>query len=80
MTLTIVSTDLRSVAFQDCTSLKNVSIPRSVTTIGSGAFSNCVNLTVQYDGTKAQWEAIKKYNSGTFSVRCSDGEFSKQKW
>ena len=80
VTLSRGVTEIGYRAFDDCTSLKSVSIPRSVTTIGSEAFSNCGNLTVQYDGTKAQWEAIKKYNSGTFSVRCSDGEFNKQKW
>ncbi|MDE5798266.1 MAG: leucine-rich repeat domain-containing protein [Treponemataceae bacterium] len=71
--------------FYGCTSLKSVSIPRSVTVIYGLAFSNCDNLTVQYDGTKVQWEAVKKGagksdSIGSFAVRCSDGEFSKQEW
>ena len=71
--------------FYGCTSLKSVSIPRSVTVIYELAFFNCDNLTVQYDGTKVQWEAVKKGagksdSIGSFAVRCSDGEFSKQEW
>ena len=54
-------TSINGSAFADCKSLKSVSIPRSVTSIGSHAFSKCPNLSVQYDGTKAQWEAISKY-------------------
>lgn len=59
-------------AFEDCTSLASVTIPRSVTEIGYRAFYNCSpNLKIQYDGTKAQWEAIGYKSKAT--VHCSDG-------
>lgn len=32
-------------AFEDCTSLKSITIPNSVTEIGSAAFRNCTGLT-----------------------------------
>ncbi|MBD5433972.1 MAG: leucine-rich repeat domain-containing protein [Treponema sp.] len=75
-------TEIGTDAFWECTSLKSLSIPRSVTKIDDYAFRDCNNLTVQYDGTKAQWEAIKRgrWGIGSFALRCSDGEFNKQEW
>ena len=66
--------EIGSEAFLGCESLKSVSIPRSVMKIGSYAFSRCYNIAVQYEGTKAQWDAISKYYIGTSPVLCSDGE------
>ncbi|MDE7227839.1 MAG: leucine-rich repeat domain-containing protein [Treponemataceae bacterium] len=61
-------------AFQLCTSLASVSIPRSVTEIGSSAFARCSpNLKVQYDGTKAQWGAIKGGGKPNTNIQCTDG-------
>ena len=71
-------------AFLGCESLKSISIPMSVTKIGTYAFLGILHLTVQYDGTKEQWEEIEKddlgWGIGTFAVRCSDGKFRKQNW
>ncbi|MDE6705726.1 MAG: leucine-rich repeat domain-containing protein [Treponemataceae bacterium] len=59
--------------FYECTSLTSVSIPRSVTQIGDGAFLKCSpNLKIQYDGTKAQWNAISG-DKPEATVQCSDG-------
>ena len=59
--------------FYECTSLASVSIPRSVTQIGDGAFLKCSpNLKIQYDGTKAQWNAISG-DKPKATVQCSDG-------
>lgn len=63
--------------------LTNLVIPDSVTSIGDGAFSDCTSLTkIDFNGTKAQWNAIKKYNwwssnTGNFTVYCTDGTISK---
>src|SRR5690349_14175412 len=38
-------TSIGDAAFQNCTSLTNVTIPDSVTTIGTNAFSYCTSLT-----------------------------------
>ena len=45
-------------AFQDCTALRSVRIPRSVKAINSYAFYRCFSLTdVFYDGTREEFEA-----------------------
>lgn len=47
-------------AFQSCGSLREVTIPASVTEIDRWAFSGCDALeVVHYNGTKAQWDAIE---------------------
>ncbi|MDE7227741.1 MAG: leucine-rich repeat domain-containing protein [Treponemataceae bacterium] len=59
--------------FSGCTSLTTLVIPRSVRQIGDGAFSKCSpNLKIQYDGTKAQWNAISG-DKPKATVQCSDG-------
>ena len=35
------TTEIEQSAFEDCASLKSVSIPNSVTSIGDNAFANC---------------------------------------
>ena len=51
--------------------------------IGEAAFYNCSSLTsINFEGTKAQWNAISKgsgwnYNTGSYTVYCTDGTISK---
>lgn len=54
-----------------------------VTSIGDFTFEDCTSLTsIQYNGTKEQWKAIKKTsewssNTSGFIVHCSDGDIAK---
>ena len=76
-------TSIGSAAFENCTGLTSVAIGNGVTSIGESAFENCTGLTrIDFNGTKAQWKAIKKYNfwcsyTGNFTVYCTDGTLSK---
>ncbi len=66
-------------AFSGCTGLKSVTMGNGVKSIGSYAFSDCDKLTrIDFNGTKAQWNAIKKYHdwsysTGNFTVYCTNG-------
>ena len=50
-------TAIQACAFADCTTLRGVSIPASVTAIGKNAFEGCSNVTftVERDSYAAQW-------------------------
>ena len=66
-------------AFAGCTNLKQIAIPATVYTIAT-AFEDCHKLeNIIYNGTKAQWGAIRTgtyIGDGicTFTVHCTDGE------
>jgi hypothetical protein len=72
-------TSIGSYTFNDCSSLASVTIPGGVTNIYGNAFYNCSSLTrINFKGTKAQWEAIKKgyawnMGAGKYTVYCTDG-------
>ena len=76
-------TSIGSGAFSGCSGLTSVTIPDSVTSIGYSAFDGCSGLTrINFQGTKAQWQAIKKsgylsVTSGDFTICCTDGTISK---
>ena len=54
-------TSIRGSVFEGCSSLREVTIPKSVTSIESHAFYNCGALaTVYYGGTQEDWDALKK--------------------
>ena len=42
-------------AFSGCTSLMSVTIPKSVTEVGSGAFEGCKGIEVIYEGALKDW-------------------------
>ena len=54
-------------AFYNFTSIKTITIPASVETIGSYAFTGCTALTdVTFTGTRAQWDAIQVNNDQNY--------------
>ena len=54
-------TEIEVGAFGFCSSLTEVTIPKSVTSIGEMAFYDCGALaTVYYGGTQEDWDALKK--------------------
>ncbi len=82
MTIPDSVTTIGDYAFYWCDGLTSVVIGDGVTTIGDGAFSNCSILTsITFNGTKAQWNAIKKDTGWNevvpaTKVVCDDGEVS----
>ena len=64
-------------------SLKSVTIPKSVTEIGNSAFwENRELKTIHYGGTKETWSMIEKGAewdgfTGSYTIYCSDGEIKK---
>lgn len=77
------TTSIADFAFYQCKNLTSVTIPKTVTSIGYGPFSYCYSLgTINYQGTKAQWNSISKnsWRENAYSciskVVCSDGVIS----
>lgn len=72
-------TSIGKEAFSYCFALKSITVPDSVASIGDYMFYDCVSLTtVNYGGTKAQWEelinGVNIYLSENATVKCSDGD------
>lgn len=74
-------TALPAGAFSGCIALNSVRIGTGVKSIGADAFAYTTVLTINFDGTKEEWNAIQKAegwngNSYILSVSCSDGSVS----
>ena len=81
--------EIGSKAFAGTASLKNVTIPKSVTKIGKNAFAEddwlvgglgswTKQITITYEGTKKEWNDIDKAdgwddNTRKITVNCTDG-------
>ncbi|MDE6068513.1 MAG: leucine-rich repeat domain-containing protein [Treponemataceae bacterium] len=68
---------INSSAFAGCENLASVTMPGSMKEIKGEAFKGCDKLEVTYEGTKTQWDGIKKdsFNGiGSFVVHCTDGD------
>lgn len=64
-------------AFGSCDELTSVTIPKSVTSIGNSAFMCKLLNSINYSGTKADWDKITKEDYAfnyTETVHCSDGD------
>ena len=85
-------TSIGKFTFSGCTALKSITIPNSVTSIGAYVFEECNALTtINFQGTKAEWKAIKKYRfsldgvitntcqppTDDYTVHCTDGDIAK---
>ena len=72
MTISDGVTSIGDWAFSYCNSLTEVTIPAGVKTIGDRAFYYCASLeTVTYDGTKEEWERIKKGSNIFYNIKVS---------
>lgn len=77
--------DLPSGTFALCSSLKEITIPNSITKICNDTFYRCFNLKkIIYDGTISQWKELMKNNSvdifvdtGDYIIVCIDGILHK---
>ena len=57
-------TTIGQISFWGCSGLTSITIPKAVTKIGDYAFVDCSGLaTVNYTGSKAQWQAISMGNN-----------------
>ena len=79
ITLNYGAKQIGSECFQNCGSLTQVVVPKSVALIESYAFDGCAVLeTINFNGTMEEWNSIQKQsnwnaNSGINTVICSDG-------
>ena len=59
-------TAIADTAFASCSSLSYIYLPKSLTSIGNGAFSGCVLLSdVAYGGSARDWTKIAMENGNT---------------
>lgn len=70
-------------AFFDCVNLSQITIPNSLQHIKQYAFYSCKKLlTINYQGTIAEWEKIQKvndwnYGTNNYKIYCTDGTIDK---
>ena len=68
--------------FQNCKTVTSVTISKNTENIIMYAFAYCTNLkTINFDGTKSEWNAISKGTNwkvgcSTITVRCSNGNIT----
>lgn len=70
-------TSIDNRTFENCSSLSYIKIPTSIKSIGFFALYNCDSLSsINYDGTVAEWNSIKKEYNDYKAIICSDGNKS----
>lgn len=66
--------------FYNCASVESITFPNTLTSIECSAFEECISLaSISFDGTKQQWDSIKKgedWNKSILAkiVHCTDGD------
>lgn len=71
--------------FDMCMYVKRIYLPKTITKLYNEILTSCVSLkTIDFAGTKAQWNAIEKeerwnFNAPAFDVSCSDGVINIEK-
>ena len=81
----VIPNGVTSINFEEFSgfALVSISIPNSVTSIGSWAFSECYSLTtITFEGTIEEWNAIAfgyswNEDTGNYVVYCTDGNICK---
>ena len=69
--------------FENCPAIQQISIPKSITSIGEGVFAGSTNLCeIYYEGTLDDWEKIRKdenwdADTGEYIIYCSNGSILK---
>ena len=59
-TVTELITVIKEYAFDNCTKLQSIQLPKSLKKIKNSAFLMCTHLsTINYNGTKEDWKKIK---------------------
>ena len=76
-------TSIDSDVFYYCSSLTSITIGHNVRRIEEGAFLGCSSLRdITFNGKKEEWKNIEKgeyweYDTGYFTVHCTDGDLTK---
>ena len=64
-------------AFLECSNLKEITLPASVTAIAENTFANCTSLTtVNFTGTQEQWQAIAIDENGNDALTSATIHYS----
>ena len=72
--------------FDMCLYVKRIYLPKTITKLYNEILTSCVALqTIDFAGTKAQWNAIDKddrwnFQAPAFVISCSDGMIEMQSW
>ena len=75
-----------NIGFDNSFYLKKIYLPASIIKIEGEIITNCLSLeTINFNGTKAQWNAINKderwnFQAPAFVISCSDGMIEIQSW